>query len=46
MLMEDNSLSDILDARVKEGCQNEEVISVANLAKRCLNLNGKNRPTM
>jgi serine/threonine protein kinase len=46
MLMEDNRLSDVLDARVKEGCQNEEVISVANLAKRCLNLNGKNRPTM
>jgi hypothetical protein len=44
--MEDNRLSDVLDARVKEGCQNEEVISVANLAKRCLNLNGKNRPTM
>jgi hypothetical protein len=44
--MEDNRLSDILDARVKEGCQNEEVIFVANLAKRCLNLNGKNRPTM
>jgi serine/threonine protein kinase len=46
MLMEDNRLFDVLDARVKEGCQNEEVISVANLAKRCLNLNGKNRPTM
>ncbi|KAB5573082.1 hypothetical protein DKX38_000276 [Salix brachista] len=46
MLMEDNRLSDILDARVKELCQNEEVILVANLAKRCLNLNGKNRPTM
>jgi serine/threonine protein kinase len=46
ILMEDNRLCDVLDARVKEGCQNEEVISVANLAKRCLNLNGKNRPTM
>ena len=46
MLMEDNRLTDILDARVKELCQNEEVILVANLAKRCLNLNGKNRPTM
>ncbi|KAB5573071.1 hypothetical protein DKX38_000265 [Salix brachista] len=46
MLMEDNRLTDILDARVKELCQNEEVILVANLAKRCLNLNGKIRPTM
>ncbi|KAJ6776485.1 WALL-ASSOCIATED RECEPTOR KINASE-LIKE 21 [Salix koriyanagi] len=46
MLMEDNRLFDIIDARVKERCQNEEVILVANLARRCLNLNGKNRPTM
>ncbi|KAG5227804.1 wall-associated kinase family protein [Salix suchowensis] len=46
MLMEDNRLSDILDARVKELCQNEEAILVANLANRCLNFNGKNRPTM
>ncbi|KAJ6392993.1 hypothetical protein OIU77_022465 [Salix suchowensis] len=43
---DDNRLSDILDARVKELCQNEEVILVANLANRCLNFNGKNRPTM
>ncbi|KAJ6392999.1 hypothetical protein OIU77_022471 [Salix suchowensis] len=43
---DDNRLTDILDARVKELCQNEEVILVANLAKRCLNLNGKIRPTM
>uniref|UniRef100_A0A6N2N7P3 Protein kinase domain-containing protein n=1 Tax=Salix viminalis TaxID=40686 RepID=A0A6N2N7P3_SALVM len=46
MLMEDNRLFDILDTRVKERCQNEEVILVANLARRCLNLKGKNRPTM
>ncbi|KAG6763167.1 hypothetical protein POTOM_033705 [Populus tomentosa] len=25
---------------------NEDVIGVANIAKRCLNLNGKKRPTM
>jgi DNA repair protein RadC len=44
MLMEDNKRSDILDVRVKEGYQNEEVIFVADIAKRCLNLNGKSRP--
>jgi len=44
MLMEDNKLFDILDVRVKEGYQNEEVIFVADIAKRCLNLNGKSRP--
>ncbi|XP_057998157.1 wall-associated receptor kinase-like 2 [Hevea brasiliensis] len=27
-------------------CHEEEIIEVANLAKRCLNLNGKKRPTM
>ncbi|KAG2716015.1 hypothetical protein I3760_03G104900 [Carya illinoinensis] len=43
--MEENSLFDILDDRVlKEG--EKEVIVVANLEKRCLNLSGKKRPTM
>ncbi|XP_061981348.1 putative wall-associated receptor kinase-like 11 [Populus nigra] len=46
MLMEDNRLFDILDARVKEHCHNEEVVAAGNLARKCLNLNGKNRPTM
>jgi len=39
MLMEDNKLFDILDVRVKECYQNAEVIFVADIAKRCLNLN-------
>ncbi|XP_041003887.1 wall-associated receptor kinase-like 3 [Juglans microcarpa x Juglans regia] len=43
--MEENNLFDILDDRVlKEG--EKEVGVVANLARRCLNLSGKNRPTM
>ncbi|KAG6721366.1 hypothetical protein I3842_03G108400 [Carya illinoinensis] len=43
--MEENNLFDILDDRVlKEG--EKEVVLVANLAKRCLNLSGKKRPTM
>ncbi|KAL9386494.1 hypothetical protein Peur_019618 [Populus x canadensis] len=46
MLMEDNRLFDILDAGVKEHCHNEEVVAVGNLARKCLNLNGKNGPTM
>jgi hypothetical protein len=45
-LMEDRRLFDILDARIKEHCQNEEVVVVASIAKRCLNLHGRNRPTM
>jgi serine/threonine protein kinase len=45
-LMEDRRLFDILDARIKEHCQNEEIVVVASIAKRCLNLHGRNRPTM
>ncbi|PNT46301.2 hypothetical protein POPTR_003G185644v4 [Populus trichocarpa] len=45
-LMEDSRLFDIIDAQVKGDCSEEEAIVIANLAKRCLNLNGRNRPTM
>ncbi|KAF8404126.1 hypothetical protein HHK36_009006 [Tetracentron sinense] len=41
-----NRLFDIIDARVVTNADKEELIAVANLAKRCLNLNGKKRPTM
>ncbi|KAF8405748.1 hypothetical protein HHK36_007825 [Tetracentron sinense] len=43
--IEENHLFDILDTRVVEEVK-EELIAVADLAKRCLNLNGKKRPTM
>ncbi|XP_010039081.3 wall-associated receptor kinase-like 22 [Eucalyptus grandis] len=44
--MEQNQLFDIVDARVLKEGKKEEITSVANLAKRCLHLNGRNRPTM
>ncbi|KAJ9174067.1 hypothetical protein P3X46_017138 [Hevea brasiliensis] len=44
--MEQNRLFEILDARVLKEGGKEEIIAVAKLAKRCLNLNGKKRPTM
>nr|POF07479.1 wall-associated receptor kinase-like 2 [Quercus suber] len=44
--MKENHLFEILDDRVKKEGDKEEVIIVANLAKRCLHLNGKKRPTM
>ena len=44
--MEENNLFDILDARIMKDAKKEEIIAVANLAKMCLNLNGKKRPTM
>ena len=46
VLMKENRLFDILDVQVKEGCLEEEIMAVANLAKRCLNLSRKHRPTM
>ncbi|KAF8007296.1 hypothetical protein BT93_K1329 [Corymbia citriodora subsp. variegata] len=44
--MEENHLFDIVDAQVLKEGKKEEIASVANLAKRCLYLNGRNRPTM
>uniref|UniRef100_A0A6N2JWD3 Protein kinase domain-containing protein n=1 Tax=Salix viminalis TaxID=40686 RepID=A0A6N2JWD3_SALVM len=44
--MEDGRIFDIVDAQVKGDCNEEEATVIANLAKRCLNLNGRNRPTM
>lgn len=44
--MEENHLLDIVDAGLIKQSQEEEILGVANLAKRCLNSNGRNRPTM
>ncbi|XP_016668264.1 wall-associated receptor kinase-like 1 [Gossypium hirsutum] len=44
--MQENSLFNILDPMVVKDGPEQEIIVVALLAKRCLNLNGKKRPTM
>ncbi|KAF7850354.1 hypothetical protein BT93_L5571 [Corymbia citriodora subsp. variegata] len=44
--MEENRLFDIIDAQVLKEGKKEEIALVANLAKRCLYLNGRNRPAM
>uniref|UniRef100_A0A2C9W3M9 Protein kinase domain-containing protein n=1 Tax=Manihot esculenta TaxID=3983 RepID=A0A2C9W3M9_MANES len=46
--MEKDQLFNIIDPRITIADDNvkEEIMIVANLAKRCLNLNGKKRPTM
>ncbi|KAG6791205.1 hypothetical protein POTOM_000317 [Populus tomentosa] len=46
LLMEENKIFDILDERLMGQDREEEVIAVAKLARRCLNLNGRKRPTM
>ncbi|PQM33796.1 wall-associated receptor kinase-like 1 [Prunus yedoensis var. nudiflora] len=44
--MEEDRLFDILDARVVMEGSKTDITTFANLAKRCLDLNGRNRPTM
>ncbi|KAJ4890054.1 Wall-associated receptor kinase-like 8 [Raphanus sativus] len=44
--MRNERLHEILDARIKEECDQEEVLAVAKLARRCLNFNSEHRPTM
>ncbi|KAJ4723284.1 putative Kinase [Melia azedarach] len=44
--MKENRLFEVLDSRVLKEGSKEEIIIVARLAQRCLNLNGKKRPTM
>ncbi|KAJ4717434.1 putative Kinase [Melia azedarach] len=44
--MKKNRLYDILHDQVKQTGKKEEIVAFANLAKRCLNMKGKERPTM
>ncbi|KAL7212970.1 hypothetical protein ACSBR2_015632 [Camellia fascicularis] len=44
--IEENCLLEILDPQILKEGRREETIDVAHLARRCLNLNGKKRPTM
>ncbi|KAG4128361.1 hypothetical protein ERO13_D09G016400v2 [Gossypium hirsutum] len=44
--MQENSLFSILNPMVVKDGPEQEIMVVALLAKRCLNLNGKKRPTM
>ncbi|KAL8102559.1 hypothetical protein AgCh_027174 [Apium graveolens] len=44
--MEENRLLDIIDSRISNEGKKEEMIAFANIAYRCLNLNGRKRPAM
>ncbi|XP_047155361.1 wall-associated receptor kinase-like 10 [Vigna umbellata] len=44
--LEEDNLFDIIDKRVMKEAEKGQIIAVANLANRCLELNGKKRPTM
>ncbi|GMN68856.1 hypothetical protein TIFTF001_037907 [Ficus carica] len=44
--MEAGSLFEIVDSQVLEDAPKKEIRTVANIAQRCLNFTGRNRPTM
>ena len=44
--MKENRLFEVFDAQFLKEAKEEEIVTVAVLAKKCLNLNGKKRPTM
>ncbi|CAN6721475.1 unnamed protein product [Malus baccata var. baccata] len=44
--MQEDRLFDVLDAQVVKGGSKADIAIVANLARRCLNLSGRKRPTM
>ncbi|CAL9029146.1 unnamed protein product [Prunus brigantina] len=44
--MQEDGLFNLVDARVLEEASETEIQVVANLARRCLNMNGRDRPTM
>ncbi|XP_019155926.1 PREDICTED: wall-associated receptor kinase-like 1 [Ipomoea nil] len=44
--IEENRFLEILDREVSKQGKSEDVMAIALLAQRCLNLNGKKRPTM
>ncbi|XP_058767268.1 wall-associated receptor kinase-like 1 [Vicia villosa] len=44
--MEENMLFDVIDKRITKGGEIEHITAVANLAFRCLEMNGRKRPTM
>ncbi|KAF2620637.1 hypothetical protein F2Q68_00038321, partial [Brassica cretica] len=44
--MEENRVVDIIDPRIRDDCNQEQVMAASQLARRCLNLNGRSRPSM
>ncbi|XP_019096525.1 PREDICTED: wall-associated receptor kinase-like 10 [Camelina sativa] len=44
--MKHNTLFDIIDPRIRDGCKLNQVTAAAKIAKKCLNLKGRKRPSM
>lgn len=45
-VMKENKLFDIIDARIREDCMLNQVTATAKVARKCLNLKGRKRPSM
>ncbi|KAL1187768.1 Wall-associated receptor kinase-like 9 [Cardamine amara subsp. amara] len=46
MAMKENKLFDIIDSRIRDDCMLNQVIATAKVARKCLNLKGRKRPSM
>ncbi|KAG2320252.1 hypothetical protein Bca52824_013465 [Brassica carinata] len=46
LAMEENRLVNIIDPQIRDECKLEQVTEAAQLARRCLKLTGKDRPSM
>uniref|UniRef100_M4DFT8 Protein kinase domain-containing protein n=1 Tax=Brassica campestris TaxID=3711 RepID=M4DFT8_BRACM len=46
LAVKEDKLVNIIDPRIRDDCKLEQVMAAAVLARRCLNLNGKKRPSM
>ncbi|XP_020886043.1 wall-associated receptor kinase-like 10 [Arabidopsis lyrata subsp. lyrata] len=44
--MKHNTLFDIIDPRIRDGCKLNQVTAAAKIARKCLNLKGRKRPSM
>ncbi|KAL1213652.1 Wall-associated receptor kinase-like 9 [Cardamine amara subsp. amara] len=44
--MKENKLFDIIDSRIRDGCMLNQVTATAKVARKCLNLKGRKRPSM
>ncbi|KAG7579328.1 Protein kinase domain, partial [Arabidopsis thaliana x Arabidopsis arenosa] len=44
--MKENTLFDIIDPRIRDGCKLNQVAAAAKIARKCLNLKGRKRPSM
>ncbi|CAA7020159.1 unnamed protein product [Microthlaspi erraticum] len=45
-VMKENKLFDVIDARIRDGCKMNQVTPAGKIARKCLNMKGRKRPSM